>query len=306
MICPPALKPGDLIRVIAPASHFDRERFDKGIAALQGMGFRVAWRDDLFARQDYLAGDDARRLAELEEAFADPETKGIVCARGGYGTPRLLARLDAAKLARTPKVFVGFSDITALLCALHAAGLICFHGPMVTGWMATDGLNAADRDSFLRTVGEPAPFGLVAEGAALVEGKAEGTLVGGNLAMLCALLGTPHFPNVAGKVLFLEDVGEKPFRLDRMLTQLHLAGVFAKVAGIALGRFSKCDNPQDPAVTADAVIAERVRAAGKPCVTALPFGHDGENRTLPIGVRARVSANADGTGSLEILEAAVS
>lgn len=305
MIRPPKLVPGDRVRVIAPASHFDRDRFDRGVAALQGMGFEVRWRDDVFAKDRYLAGDDARRAAELEEAFADPATKGVLCARGGYGTPRLLARLDGARLARTPKVFVGFSDVTALLLAMHRSGMVVFHGPMVTGRMAMEGLSEAERSSFLRTVGEATPAGTIGEGEALVRGTAEGPLVGGNLAMVGAMLGTPFFPDVDGAILFLEDVGEKPFRIDRLLTQLALAGVFDAVRGVALGRFSNCVNPDDPSVRVEEILAERVRAHGKPCVAGLPFGHGGENRTVPLGVRGRLVARPDGGGTLEVLEAAV-
>lgn len=307
MIRPPALKNGDLIRVIAPASHFDRGRFDRGTEVLREMGFRVEWREDVFAQRDYLAGDDARRSTELALAFADPETKGIVCARGGYGSPRILPQLDFAALVRTPKVFVGFSDITALLLGFHRAGMVTFHGPMATGWMSSaEGLSAEDRASMMRTLTEAKAPGRVGEGTTFVAGLAEGPLVGGNLAMLTSTIGTPWFPDLSGAILFLEDVGEKPFRLDRMAIHLRNAGVLERVAGVALGRFSNCENPADPATTAENVLREIFVEAGKPCVWGLPFGHDGHNRTIPVGVRGRLAAGRDGRGSLDVIEPAVS
>jgi len=300
MIRPPALRRGDLIRLIAPASPFDRGRFDKGVKVLEGLGFRVAWRPDVFSATGYVAGDDDRRAQELVEAFADRETRGIVCARGGYGTPRILARLDFAALVKTPKVFVGFSDVTALLLAFHCAGMVTFHGPMATGRMSEDGFSKEDADSFMRAVGEGGAAGVVGEGHVLVAGDAEGPLIGGNLAMICALMGTPWAPRAKGAILFLEDVGEKPYRVDRMLLQLELSGVLGDAAGLAFGRFSQCENPADPAQKVDDVIAAIAKRIGKPALTGLPFGHGGENRTLPLGVRARIA-----NGVLSVIDGAV-
>lgn len=286
--------------MIAPASPFDRGRFDKGVRVLEELGFRVAWRPDVFTSNGYLAGDDERRAQELTEAFADPDARGIVCARGGYGTPRLLAKLDFAALVKTPKVFVGFSDVTALLLAFHRAGMVTFHGPMTTGRMAETGLSKEDVESFVKTVGEAKPAGIAGEGRTLVAGDAEGPLVGGNLALVAALCGTPWSAAAKGAILFLEDVGERPYRIDRMLMQLELGGVLADCAGIAFGRFSGCENPADPSQRVDDVLAMAAKRAGKPCIAGLPFGHDGENRTLPVGARARLS-----NGVFSVVEAAV-
>lgn len=307
LIRPPALVRGDRVRVIAPASPFDRARFEKGVAALRAMGWEPVWREDLFDTESWLAGSDERRAAELVEAFEDPETKGIFCARGGYGSPRILPRLDLPRLARTPKVLVGFSDVTALLLAFHAqAGMVGFHGPLVTGRMAEPGLEERERDSLARTVGRSAPAGVVGGGVVLMPGSVEGPLLGGNLALVTALLGTRWSPDYTGAILFLEDVGEKPYRIDRMWTQLVLAGVIERVAGIALGRFSGCENPADPSQDVASWFARAAREAGKPCLWGLPFGHDGENNTLPVGVRARIEAPAGGTpGALSVTEAAV-
>lgn len=299
---PPALKRGDLIRVIAPASPFDRTRLADGAKVLEAMGFRVDWREDVFATAGYLAGGDARRADELMAAFRDPQVRGIVCARGGYGTPRILDRLDYAEIAKHAKVFCGFSDVTALLLAFHTrAGMVSFHGPNATGRMAEHGLDPPEITSFVATVGTSAPAGRVAKGETLHPGAAAGPLLGGNLAMVTALLGTPYAPDFEGAILFLEDVGEKFFRLDRMLTQLRLAGVLDRVAGIAFGRFSGCTNPPDPAARVEDLLASFASAAGKPCIAGLPFGHDGDNRTLPVGVRAEI-----GGGALTVVEAAVS
>lgn len=300
MIRPPALRRGDLVRVIAPASPFDRGRFDKGVRVLEDLGYRVAWRPDVFSASGYLAGDDERRARELLDAFADPEAKGIVCARGGYGTPRILKQIDFAALAKTPKVFVGFSDVTALLLAFARAGMVTFHGPMTTGRMAETGFSREDAESFVRTVGEAKPAGLVGEGRVLVPGTAEGPLVGGNLALVAALAGTPWSAATDGAVLFLEDVGEKPYRIDRMLTQLELAGILDRVAGLALGRFSGCENPADPSQKVERLLESFAKRIGKPAIADLPFGHDGENRTLPVGIRARMEG-----GRLVVVEAAV-
>lgn len=288
------------MRIIAPASPFDRGRFDRGVKVLEDLGFRVAWRPDVFSATGYVAGDDDRRAQELIEAFADPETRGVVCARGGYGTPRILSRLDFAALAKNPKVFVGFSDVTALLLGFHRAGLVTFHGPMTTGRMAESSFSREDADSFVRATGEAKPFGVIGEGRVLVPGEAEGPLVGGNLAMVASLMGTPWAPMAKGAILFLEDVGEKPYRVDRMLMQLELSGVLADAAGIAFGRFSGCENPADPSQKVDDVLATFAKRTGKPAVAGLPFGHDGENRTLPVGVKARLSG-----GVLSVVEAAV-
>ena len=288
------------MRVIAPASPFDRGRFDKGISKLEELGFRVAWRPDVFSTSGYLAGEDERRRKEIVEAFDDPEAKGIVCARGGYGTPRLLASLDFEALAKKPKVFVGFSDVTALLLAFRKVGLVTFHGPMVTGRMSETAFSKEDAESFARAVTEAKPAGRVGEGRVLVPGSAEGPLVGGNLALVAALAGTPWALDGEGAILFLEDVGEKPYRIDRMLTQLELSGAVKNVAGLAFGRFSSCENPADPTQKVEDLLAAFAKKVGKPAVAGLPFGHEGENRTLPVGVRGRLEA-----GVLEIVEAAV-
>lgn len=282
------------MRVVAPASCFERERFDRGLEVWKKLGFRVSWREDLFARDRYLAGSDERRAAELAEAFAMPDVKGVVCMRGGYGTPRILERLDFGALVKSPKVFLGFSDITALHFGFRTAGLGTFHGPNFGG---LDGASPAEVDSLLRTVGDPKPAGLFAEGRTVTKGTAEGPLLGGTLSMIGAVLGSRFVPSFEGAILFLEDTGEKAFRLDRVLTQLGLAGILGAAAGIAIGRFSKGEAPPlDPEATVEAI----VKATGKPAIAGLPFGHEGENRTLPIGVRARIE-----DGRLTILEGAV-
>ena len=299
---PPRVAPGDEIRIVAPASHFDRASFDRGVEIVKSLGWRPTWRDDLFATHRYLAGDDARRAAELAEAFADPKVKAIWCARGGYGTPRILDMLDWVRIVRSPKALIGFSDVTALLLALASHGMVGFHGPMISGRMAEKGLGAREKETLVACLGSTRPLGAWGEGRTVVAGVAEGKLVGGTLSMICAVLGTPFAaPSLfEGAILFLEDVGEKPFRLDRMMTQLALAGILERVAGVALGRFDGCVNPADPSVDGAKLVEELAAAAGKPTLAGLPFGHGGENRTLPVGVRARI---ADGT--LSILEGAV-
>lgn len=296
LIRPPRLSPGDTIRVVAPASPFDRAVFDKGVAALESLGFRVSWGEDLFESRRYLAGSDERRARELMEAFEDRGSRAIVCARGGYGTPRILPLLDFARIARSPKVFVGFSDPTALHLAFARHGIVSFHGPNVCGLAAFP----PERETFLAATTRPQPMGEIARGETVVPGRAEGPLVGGNLAMLAALAGTPFFPDLAGAILFVEDVGEKPFRIDRMLTTLRLAGALEGIAGIALGRFSGCVNPADTSFDGETIAKELARELGKPCIAGLAFGHEGENRTIPVGVRGAIE-----DGRLLALEAAV-
>lgn len=300
-IKPPHLEPGDLVRIVAPASHFERKRFDAGVRVLEEqLGLRVTWRDDVFAQHRFLAGDDARRADELMEAFRDDECKAVWCARGGYGSTRILGRLDPQVFRDQPKVFIGFSDITAALNWIHReAGLVTFHGPMVTGRMS-EGLSDGDRDALERTLMRAEPPGVVGGGRVLVEGDARGRLIGGSLAMLAAIVGTPHQPDTDGAILFLEDVGEKPYRIDRMLRQLQQAGLFEGVVGLAVGELVGCESPQDPDNGPAEIISDFAHELELPCVIGLPFGHGEDNRIVPIGVGAELV-----DGSLTITEAAV-
>ena len=299
VILPPLLRRGDAVRVVAPSSPFDPAVLEKGIEVLAGrLGLEPRMRPDLSARRAYLAGDDARRAEEWREAVADPEARAIFCARGGYGAMRILASVDPAPLLERPKVLVGFSDITALHALLNRAGLATVHGPVVTqlGRAPEDAVRHLEAVLF---GGAPRPgaWDLPAPGAGLVAartirpGRVSGPLLGGTLSILAHLAGTPFAPRLDGAILLLEDVGEKPYRVDRCLTQLRLAGALDGLAGIAVGQLVACD---DGGVLAADVVREAALAAGVPAIEGLPAGHDDANFAVPLGARATLVAPGPG------------
>lgn len=290
---PDPLRPGDEVSVAAPSGPFDRAAFERGLALLSAR-YRPVFAEGLFAKERYLAGSDERRLEELQGALQGARTRAVFCARGGYGAMRLLDRM---RLPERPKLLVGFSDITSLHAAAQCAGWVSVHGPVVTQLGA---LGQGTAEELFRLLEEPgaAP---VLQGEPVVEGVAEGPVVGGNLSVLTRLLGTPFFPPADGGILLLEDVGERPYRLDRMWQHLKLAGVFRRVRGIALGTFTGCEEP-DGGFAARDVIRELAVATGLPCAMELPIGHGRVNRPVPLGARAILDG---GTGALRFLEGAV-
>jgi muramoyltetrapeptide carboxypeptidase len=248
------------------------------------------------------------------QMFTDKKVKAIICLRGGYGVSRILDRLDYNVIQRNPKIFSGYSDITSLHFALiKQVNLISFHAPMLNGELADPKIPEFARRSFFRTVMEARPAGSVCNGytektiSILRGGVAEGRLIGGNLSVLCAAIGTPFMPSFKGKILLFEDVSEKPFRLDRMLTQLLNAGILQQVAGVVVGVNKDCN---DPNVTSGGeyrqsgadVVKERLSSLRVPVVTGLPFGHVDLNATIPVGVKARLDGD---NGDLIITEPAV-
>ena len=302
MIRPPALRRGDVVRVVAPAGPFDPEPFERGLSVLRDrLGLTPRMRQDVGARSGYLAGDDGRRLAEWLEAASDPEARAVWCARGGYGAMRLLPRLEAARLLHPPRVVVGFSDITALHVALNRAGLVTVHGPVVTqlGSLAPAALDHLEALLFGGAApggagGGPAPGSGVPAVAVIRPGRVTGPLAGGNLQMLAHLAGTPWQSRLAGAILFLEDVGERPYRLDRAFTQLRLSGTLDGVAGVCLGAFTDCD---EPAVEGAETMRRLVGELGVPAVEGIPAGHQGDNRALPLGSVVTLRAlERDGEG----------
>ena len=314
-IKPECLNFGDTIGIIAPASApLDPQAIDRAAAALEKYGFRPKLAKNVRARLGFLAGTDRERAADVMAMFADKKVKAIICLRGGYGAGRILDRLDYEVIRRHPKILSGYSDITALHCALaKKVGLFSFHAPMVNGALADPNVPEFTRRSFFRTVMEAQPAGSICAGydkksvVILRGGTASGRLIGGNLALLSAAIGTPFAPSFKGKILFFEDISEKPYRLDRMLTQLLHAGVFSQVAGVAVGVNKDCDDPTAAAAgeyrqSAADVVAERLGALRVPVVTGLPFGHVELNATIPVGAQAILDGKR---GDLIITEAAV-
>lgn len=282
-----ALKPQDPVAVIAPASGFDRPSFEQGLAVLAGR-YRPEYEPGIFTKQRYLAGDDARRLAELTRALGDPRIRGVFCARGGYGATRLLAQLRALAPPADAKPLVGFSDITALHLWLGAHHRMSVHGPVLTQLGRLPQATHARLFSLLESA---QPAGQLQATDTYVPGVAEGRLVGGNLSVLSRMLGTPWMPELEDTILLLEDFGERPYRLDRMWTHLELAGVFARVRGIVLGTFTQCEEKEAPYTSSD-VLRELVRATGLPCAAGFPIGHGAENEPLALGVKVRLDAGA--------------
>ncbi|HLH75670.1 MAG TPA: LD-carboxypeptidase [Candidatus Binataceae bacterium] len=300
-IKPPALRPGGILGVTAPAAAVDPAHLERGVQLLRARGYRVKLAPHVLARSGVLAGTDAQRAGDLALMFADPEVEAIIAARGGYGAGRLLPLLDYAQIARTPKLFVGFSDHTFVLNALFArAALIGLHGPVA----AKDPAAGLHEDSLTHLLavmaGESRQFTL--EGHALAGGVAEGPLVGGCLSIVVAMLATPYAPNFRDAILLLEDTGERGYRIDRMLVQLRQAGVLSAVAGIALGGFRAPGGEPAEQRRIDQFLREQTADLGIPVLAGLEVGHATANYALPIGARVRLDADAR---SLDVLEAAV-
>lgn len=303
LIFPEPLFPGDTLGIVAPASAPpESKNVDRAIAELEKLGFKIKIAPHAHKRLGYLAGNDRDRAADLMRMFMDKSVNAIICVRGGYGTARLLTRLDYKKIRQHAKIFVGYSDITSLHCAfLTHAGMVSFHGPMLNSEFAERDLPEFTLRSFLTTLaGRPAEH--IAVGyeentvKTLRSGKARGTLIGGNLALLCTVIGTPWQPSFKNNILFLEDIGEAPYRWDRMLTYLLNCGLLQQVSGIAIGLNADCEDPRAKKAkeyrqTLEEVLKERLLPLKVPLVIGLPFGHVLSNATLPVGVRATLDAN---------------
>jgi muramoyltetrapeptide carboxypeptidase len=292
------LEPGSRVAVVAPAGAPQPEAYAQGLALLE-QRYAVIRRYTLSPEAGeraqhlpYLAADDAARAAALNDALADPEVEAVICARGGYGCSRILEALDGEALGRRRIPLVGFSDITALHAWAAGLGLPSIHGPVVT---QLPRLPDGDRAALFELLegGAPTLSGL----EPLSGGRASGLLVGGNLSLLCHLLGTPWAPELQGRILLLEEIGESPYRLDRLLTQLSLAGVFQRVAAVVLGQLQGCDAEQGVPptrrfVSAREVLQDRLGAPGIPVVLDAPVGHGQRNVALPLGAVATLDADA--------------
>jgi muramoyltetrapeptide carboxypeptidase len=299
MIVPPPVVPGGTIGVVAPGGAVRADALAAGVSWLESAGFRVRLGDHVLARRRYCAGEPAIRVGDLEDMLRDPDVGAIMCARGGYGTTHLLPLLDPGLFATHPKLVVGYSDVWPLLgFVVERAGVVALHGPMVAADLAR-GVSDHAAARLRALLAAPAAGWREPIGEVLVHGAAAGRLVGGCLSSLVALLGTPYAIETDGAVLFLEDVAERPYRIDRMLTQLKLAGKLDRVAAVVLGAFADCDGPGDDDRTAD-VFRDVFADASYPVVAGFPAGHLSENLPFGLGLPLRVDTDA---GCVEALGA---
>lgn len=298
-IKPNRINLGETLGLVAPASGpFEPSDIEEAKAVLESLGFRVKLGRNIRKKWNYLAGSEAERAADLHEMFADPQVKGMITIRGGYGSGRLLNHLDYDLIQQNPKILVGYSDISLLNLAIHRlTGLVTFHGPV-----ALSTFNEYSTRYFLKTLTRAEPVGEIEEApgstfqkssgmVVIQEGRASGPLVGGNLTMVQATLGTPFEIDTVGKILFLEEVGEEPYDLDRMLTHLRMAGKFEKVAGIVLDKCAKCGpNEFKPAFentfSIEEIVFDRLHDLKCPVLYGMSLGHVAHKPTLPLGIQA--------------------
>jgi muramoyltetrapeptide carboxypeptidase len=273
------LREGDTVALVAPAGPLaDEAALERAQNVVQSLGLVPRIARHALDRERYLAGTDEARAADFNEAARDPQVRGIFALRGGYGTMRILDAIDYDAFAADPKVVLGYSDLTALLNAItQRTGLVTFHGPVAALSPFTENETAWLRSAIM----SPEPLGALRgpDAVTLASGSAKGRLCGGNLSLIAALIGTPHEIDASGALVVIEDTDEAPYRIDRMLTQLRMAGVFARAAGVVAGRFSNCGD-------AAAVLRERLSDVHIPVLAELPIGHEGEQWTLPIGLPA--------------------
>jgi len=306
LVKPAALRPGDAIGIVAPASNIKQAELEVGCEALRRAGYKPVYLDTILDRDVFFAGSVQRRVRELEQMFERDDIRAILCARGGYGANYLLPQLDLAKIKDQRKILIGYSDVTCLLTVLIDAGLVTFHGPMAAkDWSHAGGVNLPSWQLAL-SQSEPWDVPLNSEVTSLVEGEAEGVLYGGCLSILVASLGTPHQIKTVGKILFMEDVAAKPYQIDRMLMQLKLGGYFDEVRGIIFGEMLDCRQSPSQDYTLQEVIMRIVGDWCVPVAFGVKSGHvSSDNITLPFGVRAKLTARANDV-KLKILESAVS
>ena len=304
-IYPARLRPGDAVGIIAPASSFPPERMAKTEENMRSLSLKIKWGKNINAQHGFLAGTDNERLEDLHAMFRDPSVRAIWCIRGGYGCTRLLDRIDYRMIKKNPKILIGYSDVTALHVAIQQhTGLITFHGPVGSSTFSDYTLKHVQAMLF-ETAGhtilqaedyhENARPGF--ESYVITPGVAKGELTGGNLSLLAAMCGTKYQLNVHKKILFIEDIGEKPYRIDRMLTQLRQNNALHEAAGIALGIFDDCQaDPEDRSLTLREVLEDRLGDLGIPVAYGFSFGHITDQCTLPVGGRAQMN-----TGSMRLI-----
>jgi muramoyltetrapeptide carboxypeptidase len=304
---PRALRRGDRVALVAPASPFARDEFEAGVTELRRLGFDPVYDDSVFARHHYTAGDASTRAAAFRRAWSDASIAALIAVRGGFGSMQILPLLDRSDIRTTPKAFIGYSDNTSILAWLTTGcGIVAFHGPMIEGRLAR-GTAGYDLDTFTRSLMVPQPAGTITHPAVEVvaPGEAAGLLLGGTLTQLVSSLGTPFaFDPPRGHILFIDEVGERPYRIDRMLTQLRQAGLLSRAAGLVFGELPRCDEPGGAGPMVRTIVADVLSDFPGPILFGLPSGHtDGACLTLPFGVRAHLLSGA--APGLVIEEAAV-
>ncbi len=311
VIKPKKLRKGDLIGVISPASSPNElENIEKGVKYLEGLGYKVEVGKNVGKVHGYLAGTDEERLEDLHSMFSNKDVKAIFNVRGGYGSGRLLDKINYGLIKRNPKIFVGYSDITALQMAfLKKTGLVTFAGPMVAVDFSSDDVDPFTEENFWKIISSSKKIGKINNPNSekfytLTKGRGEGNLLGGNLALLISLMGTDYQPNFNDSILLLEDIGEDPYRIDRMFYQLKYAKVFSKIKGVILGRFVDCyiKNKEQPSLTLNDVISDYLEELKIPVIYNVKHGHIKENLTIPWGLKTKINTSRC---FIEITESAV-
>ena len=314
VIKPPRLKSGDKLAIIAPGRYISEEELQDSVKNLNQLGFETTYSEKILLQSGYFAGTDKDRAEDLMEKFSDKSVKGIVCARGGYGCSRILSLLDYDVIRANPKVLIGYSDITALLYGIYQkSGLISFHGPV-----GTSTFNDYSVNNFKKVLMNPertSSFENSASGddeneygvTSIVKGKGKGRLVGGNLSILVSLIGTKYDVDYPNKIIFIEEIGEEPYRIDRMLTQMIQAGKFEHATGVMMGIFRKCEaKEKDPSFTKTftlmEVLQDRLSKLKIPVIYGMSFGHVKDKFTIPFGALAELDANKQ---TFTLLEKAV-
>lgn len=307
LIKPEALKLGDTIGLITPATSTSNENVKKSKNKLIEMGFKVKVGESPYKLYGYLSGSDEIRRNDINKMFSDDEVDGIICIRGGYGAPRILDLIDYNIIKKNPKVFVGYSDITALHIAFNQkANLVTYHGPMVASNMIGD-FNKFSKENLLKAIMNTEPMGKISnpEGEDMIRingGIAEGHILGGNLSLIVDTIGTPYEIDLRGKILFIEEVGEDLDNIDRMINQLRLSGKLHEAEGIILGDFKNCDSSEyEDSLSLRQIFNDHIKATEKPTIFNLKAGHCDPTLTLPFGVKARLDADKK---ELVILESA--
>ncbi len=298
---PKALKPGDTISLVTPASPLTPEKAERGIKLLKDQGYRVKLYPSTYKADGYLAGSDEERASDLTAAFHDPHTQAVYCSRGGYGASRLMPYLDLDDLAESNKLFIGFSDVTTIHAALNRRGLPTLHAPMAITF-------GPDRESwvyqsFLQAISGEDPIPPTApKGVCITLGKASGTVVGGCLVLICDLIGTPEQIDMTDKIILIEDVDEAPHRVDAMLTHLLNSNSIQRAAGIVIGEMTRTDEKADKAIGAMPwrdIVKDRLGNLNIPCIVNFPCGHAAQMLSLPLGIKAELDASG---GTMRYIE----